>query len=150
MLTDVIYSFIDMTHGQILKQRTCPADQCSPILNQEAQHRCQGRCRDVRTIQYLQAPGVPLYPRSSKDWNQRPHSRIQDCIHRQVIAETDSETKRPCKRNRTEFKRNRNPGLRKISVQRPEAWLKDLQNKSSWNFVLIDYQPRNLHWHTNF
>jgi hypothetical protein len=35
-------------------------------------------------------------------------------------------------------------------LQRPEAWLKDLQNKSNWNFVLIDCQPRNLHWHTNF
>ena len=150
MLTCVTYSYIDMTHGQILKQRTCPADQCSPILNQEAQHRCQGRCRDVRTIQYLQAPGVPLYPRSSKDWNQRPHSRIQDCIHRQVIAETDSETKRPCKRNRTEFKRNRNPGLRKISVQRPEAWLKDLKNKLSWIFVLTVYQPKNFLWHIDF
>jgi len=143
MLTDVIYGYINMTHGQIFKQRTCLADQCSPLLDQKTQHCYQGRRRDVSSIQYLQTPSVPLYPRSSKDWGQRSHSRIKDCIHRQIIAETDSGIKRPCKRDRTEFKRNCNTGLRKITLQRPEAWLKDLQSKLNWNFVLIDCQPRN-------
>jgi hypothetical protein len=30
------------------------------------------------------------------------------------------------------------------------VWLKRLQNKSSWIFVLTDYQPRNSPWSTGF
>jgi hypothetical protein len=149
-LTNAIYGYIDMTHGQILKHRTSHADQCSRFTNQKSQHRCQCRCRDGRSIQYFQTPSVPLYPRSPKGWNQRSGSRTQDCIYRQVITESDPSVKRPCKNIRDQSKRNRNPGLRKISKQRPEAWIKSIRNKSSLNFVLIDYLPKNLHWHTSF
>lgn len=150
MLTNVIYGNIHMTHGQILKYRTRPADQCSPFLDKETRYRCKSGFRDGRSIQYFQAPGIPLYPRSSKGWKQHTDSRNQDCFYRQVVSEADSGAARQCKSFRTEFKRNRNPGLRKISLQRPEAWLKKLQNKSSWIFVLTDYLPRNYPWHTEF
>lgn len=150
MLTNDIYSYIDMTHGQILKHRTSAADQCSPFPNTKARHRCRSGCRDDGSIRDFQAPGIPLYSRSPKGRNQRSNSRNQDCLYRQDISETDSSNTRPCESVRTEFKRNRYPGLRKISLQRPEAWLKNLKNKLSWIFVLIVYQPKSFLWHIDF
>jgi hypothetical protein len=150
MLTNAIYSYIDMTHGQILKHRTSDANQCSPFPDKKARHRCRGGCRDDGSIRNFQAPGIPLCPRSPKGRNQHSNSRTQDCLYYQVISETDSSNTRPCKSVRTEFERNRYPGLRKISLQRPEAWLKDLNNKLSWIFVLTGYRPKSLLWHINF
>jgi len=150
MLTNVIYGFINMTHGKILKHRTSHADQYSRCLNQKAQHRYRSCCRDGRSVQYFQASSIPLYPRSQKNWYQRSDSRTKDCIYCQIISESDSSVKGPCKIIRDEFKRNRYPGLRKNSIQRPEAWLKDTPKKSSLIFVLTDYQPRKLRWHINF
>ena len=150
MLTNDIYSYINMTHGQILKHRTSAADQCSPLPYTKARHRCRSGCRDDGSIRDFQAPGIPLYSRSPKGRNQHSNSRTQDCLYRQDISETDSSNTRPCKSVRTEFKRNRYPGLRKISLQRPEAWLKNLKNKLSWIFVLIVYQPKSFLWHIDF
>jgi len=150
MLTNVIYSFINMTHGQILKYRTCYTDQRCTCLGQKTRLCIHSRYRDGRSVQYFQETGIPLYSRSQEGWNQNPNSRTQDCIYRQAISESYSSVKRLYKNIRNEFKRARNPGLRKISLQRPEAWLKEIKNKLSWIIVLTDYQPRNLQWHTNF
>lgn len=150
MLTNAIYGYIYMTHGQIHKHRTRPADQCSHFSGERTRYRCKSGLRDGGPIQYFQAPSLPLYSRSPEGRSQHTDSRTQDCFYRQVVSEADSGATRPCKSFRTEFKRNRNPGLRKFSLQRPEAWLKKPQNKSSWIFVLTDYLPRNYPWHTGF
>ncbi len=150
MLTNVIYGYINTTHGQILKHRTSDADQCSPFPDKEPRHCCRSGCRDDRSIRDFQATGIPVYSRSPKGRNQHSNSRTQDSLYRQVISESDSSNTRPCKSIRTEFRRNRYQGLRKISLQRPEAWLKDLKNKLSWIFVLIVYQPKRLLWHIDF
>lgn len=150
MLTNVTYGYTNMTYGQILKHRKSASDQCRPFPDKKVRHRCRSGCRDDGSIRDFQASGIPLYSRSPKGRNQHSNSRTQDCLYRQDISETDSSNKRPCKSVRTEFKRNRYPGLRKISLQRPEAWLKDLKNKLSWIFVLIVYQPKSFLWHIDF
>ena len=150
MLTSDIYSFIYTAHGQILKYRTCSADQCSSFPDKKARHYYRSGCHDDRSIQDFQTTSIPLYPRSPKGRNQHSNPRAQDCFYRQVISETDSSITRPCKSVRAEFKRSRYPGLRKISLQRPEVWLKDLKNKLSWIFVLTAYQPKSLLWRIDF
>ena len=150
MLTNDIYGYIDMTHGQILKHRTSATDQCSPFPDTKARHRWRSGYRDDGSIRDFQAPGIPLYSRSSKGRSQCSNSRAQDCLYSQDISEANSSNKGVCKSVGAKFKRSRYPGLRKISLQRPEAWLKDLKNKLSWIFVLTVYQPKSFLWHIDF
>ena len=150
MLTNDIYSYINTTYGQILKYRTSTTDQCSPFPNKKARHRCRSGYRDDGPIRDFQTPGIPLYSRSPKGRSQCSNSRGQDSLYRQDISEANSSNTGLCKSVGAKFKRNRYPGLRKISLQRPEAWLKDLKNKLSWIFVLTVYQPKSFLWHIDF
>jgi len=150
MLTYDIYSYINMTHGQILKQRASATDQCSPFPDSKVRHSCRSGYRDDGSIRNFQAPSIPLYSRSPKGRNQRSYSRAQNCLYSQDISEASSSNPRLCKSVRKKFKRSRYPGLRNISLQRPEAWLKYLKDKLNWIFVLTVYQPKKFLWHIDF
>ena len=152
MLTNVIYSIIHVTNGEILKYRTRKADQRRPRADQRTWYRCQGSSRNGRSLPNLKAPSIPIYSRSTENWRQSSHTRFQNYIYRKAISKADSNNTRLCQSFRTYHKRYRNPGLRKIFIQRPKAWLLEnqLQNKFIWNIVLTDYQPRKLCWLTNF
>ena len=152
MLTSDIYSYIHMTNGKILKYRACKTHQRRARADQRAWYRCQGSCRDGRSLQNLKTPSIPIHSRGTEDWRQDSHTRFQNYIYRKAITKANSNNTRLCQSFRTYHKRNRNQGLRKISIQRPKAWLLEnqLQNKFIWNIVLTDYQPRKSCWLTSF
>lgn len=152
ILTNVIYSIIYVSYGKILKYRTCEADQHRARADKRTWYRCQGGYRNGRSLQNFKTTGIPIYSRGTEDWRQNSHTQFQSYIYRKAISKADSNNTRLCQSFRTYHKRYRNPGLRKISTQRPKAWLLEnqLQNKFIWNIVLTDYQPKKLCWLTSF
>jgi len=152
MLTYVIYSIIYATNVKILKYRTRKAHQRRYRADKRIWYRCQSSSRNGRSLPNLKTPSIPIYSRGTEDWRQSSYTRLQNYIYRKAISKADSNDARLCQSFRTYHKRYRNPGLRKIFLQRPKAWLLEnqLQNKFIWNIVLTDYQPRKLCWLTNF
>lgn len=150
MLTNAIYGYIYMTHGQKLKHRTCPADQRGHFASQGAWQFRQGCSCDGRPIRYLQTSSVSLYSRGSKD-RKYSGARCQNRFYCQAVTEADSQTTKLCKDFKPDFKPDCNPGHRSLSLQRPGAWLKPdtVQNRFNWNIVLIDYHPKDFLWHTD-
>ena len=152
MLTNVIYGFINMTHGQIFQQRTCSANQCSTFTYKRAQyHRPCCTCNGG-SIRHLQASSLSLYSRGAKDWKPHPDTRDQDRVHRQADSPSDSKATTVFDTIRQLSEPDRYTGPGNFSAQRPTTWQKagDYQNRSNLNTVLIDYQPKNLHWPTSF
>jgi len=152
MLTNVIYSYIDMTHGQIFQQRTCPANKCSTFTYQKKRYHSSSRKCNGCSIRHLQASSISLYSRGPKDWNPYSDTRAQNRVHSQTDSQSDPKaaTVFDTIRNFSEPDRYTGPG--NFSAQRPTAWQKagEYQNRSSLNIALIDYQPKNLHWLTSF
>jgi|GEM_PF-3895693 len=152
MLTNVIYGIIHVANGKILKYRTRKAHQRRHRADQRIWYHYQGYSRNGRSLPNLKTPSIPIYSRGTEDWRQNSHTRFQNYIYRKAVSKTDSNNTRLCQSFRAYHKRYRNQGLRKISIQRPKAWLLEnqLQNKFIWNIVLTDYQPRKLCWLTSF
>ena len=152
MLTDVIYSFINMTHGQIFQQRTCAANQCSAFIYQKKRYHSSSRKCNGGSIRNLQTPGLSLHSRSPKNWNPDTNSRAQSCIHRQACTQSDPKAATVLNKIRTLFERGCYTGPGNFSAQRPRAWQKAgaYQDRSSLNIALIDWQSRSSHWLTNF
>lgn len=152
MLTNVTYSFIDMTHGQIFKQRACAANKCSAFTYQNKRYHNSSRKCNGRSIRNLQAPGLSLYSTSPKNWNPYSDTRIQNRIHRQARTQSDPKAATVFKKIRTLFERGRYTGPGNFSAQRSRPWQKAgaYQDRSSLNIALIDWQSRNSHWLTNF
>ena len=152
MLTYVIYSIMYTANVKILKYRTRKAHQRRYRADQRIWYRCQGSSRNGRSLPNLKTPSIPIYSRGPEYWRKSSYTRFQNYIYRKAISKADSKNTRLCQSFRTYHKRYRNPGLRKIFIQRPKAWLLEnqLQNKFIWNIVLTDYQPRKLCWLTNF
>jgi len=152
MLTNVIYGFINMTHGQIFQQRTCPANKCSAFTYKKTRYHSPSCKCNGGSIRHLQASSIPLYSRGPKDWNPYSDTTAQNRIHRQAGTEADPHVAKIFKTIRSLFKRDCNPGFGQFSPQRPTKWQKAGEHSSrfSLNIVLIDYRPRKLHWLTNF
>lgn len=141
-----------MTHGQVFKQRTCTANQCSPHAYQKVRYYHASRHCNGISIWYLQAPSVSIYSRSSKDWYPFPDTRIKSCIHYQAGSDSYSNATPIFRAIRTAHGGDRDKGPRNIFTQRPSAWQKARknQNRSSLNIVLIAYRPKSSLWHMNF
>ena len=152
MLTNVIYSFIDMTHGQIFQQRTCTANKCSIFAYQNKRYHSASRQCNGCSIRNFQAPGLSLYSRSPKNWSPDSDTRTQNCIHRQARTQSNPEAATVFNKIRPLFERGCYTGPGNFSAQRPTTWHKagEYQNRSSLNIALIDWQPRNSAWFTNF
>jgi hypothetical protein len=152
MLTNVIYSFINMTHGQIFQQRTRPANKCSTFLCKKIRYNSPSRKCNGRSIRHLQASSISLYSRGPKDWNPYPDTRAQNRLHSQADSQSDPKAATIFNTIRKISEPDRNTGPGNFSAQRPTAWQKagEYQNRSSLNFALIDYQPKNLHWLMSF
>lgn len=152
MLTCVIFSIIYVSNGKILKYRTCKAGQRCPRTAQRAWYSYRSGICDGRSIPNLKAPSLPICSRSTEDWGQSSHTRVQNYIYRKAISKVDSNNTRLCQSFRADHKRYRNPGLRNIFIQRPKAWLlkNQLRIKLIWNIVSTDCQPRKLCWFTSF
>jgi hypothetical protein len=152
MLTNVIYGFINMTYDKIFQHRACPTNKCSAYPYQKIRYHNTGCKRHEKFIRYLQATGISLYSRSSKDWSPYSGTGAQNRIHRQAGTEADPHVAKIFKTIRSLFKRDCNPGFGQFSPQRPTKWQKAGEHSSrfSLNIVLIDYRPRKLHWLTNF
>jgi hypothetical protein len=152
MLTNVIYSFIDMTHGQIFQQRACAANKCSAFAYQSKRYHSSSRKCNGRSIRNLQTPGLSLYSRSPKNWSPYSDTRTQNRIHRQARTQSDPKAATVFNKIRTLFERGRYTGSGNFSAQRPRSWQKAgaHQDRSSLNIALIDWQPRSSHWLTNF
>jgi hypothetical protein len=152
MLTNVIYGFINMTHGQIFQQRKCPANKCSAFTYKKARYHNPSRKCNGRSIRHLQASSLSLYPRSPKDSNPYSDSRAQNRVHNQAGTQSDPKAATVFNTIRKISKPDCNTGAGNFSAQRPTAWQKagEYQNRSSLNIALIDYQPKNLHWLTSF
>ena len=152
MLTNVIYSFINLSHDQIFQQRTCPANQCSAYSYKRAQYHNASRPCNGCSIRHLQASSISLYCRGAKDWNLYSDPRVKNRVHCQADSQSDPKaaTVFDTIRNLAEPDRYTGPG--NFSAQRPRAWQKagGYQNRSSLNIALIDYQPKNLHWLTSY
>lgn len=152
MLTNVIYSFINMTHGQIFQQRACAASKCSAYIYKKARYHSPSRQCNGGSIRHLQASSISLYSRGPKDWNPYCDTRVENRVYRQADSQSDPKaaTVFDTIRNLAEPDRYTGPG--NFSAQRPAAWQKaaEYQNRSSLNIALIDYQPKNLHWLTSF
>jgi len=152
MLTNVIYSFIDMTHVQVFQQRACAANQCSAFTYQKKRYHSSSRKSNGRPIRNLQAPGLSLYSRSPENWSPDSDTRTQNCIHCQARTQSDSKAATVFNKIRTLFERGCYTGPGNFSAQRPRAWQKAgaYPERSSLNIALIDWQPRSSHWLTNF
>ena len=152
MLTNVIYGFINMTHGQIFQQRTRPSNKCSAFTYKKAQYHSPSRKCNGRSIRHLQASSISLYPRGPKDWKPYSDTRAQNRVHRQADSQSDPKAATIFNTIRKLSEPDRYTGPGNFSAQRPTAWQKagEYQNRSSLNIALIDYQPKNLHWLTSF
>ena len=152
MLTNVIYSFINMTYGQIFQDRTCAANKCSAFTYQNKRYHSSSRQCNGRPIRNLQTTGLSLYSRSPKNWSPYSDTGTQNRIHRQARTQSDPKATTVFNKIRTLFERGRFTGPGDFSAQRPRAWQKkgESQNRSSLNIALIDWQPRNSAWLTNF
>ena len=152
MLTNVIYSFINMTYGQIFQDRTCAANKCSAFTFQKKRYHSPSRRCNGCSIRNFQTSGLSLYSRGPKNWKPDSDTRSQNCIHRQASTQSDPKATTVFNQIRILFERGRFTGPGDFSAQRPRAWQKkgESQNRSSLNIALIDWQPRNSHWLTNF
>ena len=152
MLTNVIYSFINMTHGQIFQQRTCPTNKCGAFTYQKARYYRPSCNCNGGSIRDLQASSLSLYSRSPKDWIPYSDTRAQNRVYRQADSQTDPKAAAVFNTNRTLSERSRYTGPGNFSAQRPRAWQKagEYQTASSLNIALIDYQPTKLQWLTSF
>lgn len=152
MLTNAIYGFINMTYVKIFQYRTCTTNQCSAYAYQKIRYHNTGRQRHERFIRYLQATGISLYSHGSKNWSPYSGTGAQNRIHRQAGTEADPHVAKIFKTLRSLFKRDCGTGSGHFSAQRPTTWQKAGEHPSrfSLNIVLIDYQPRKLHWLTSF
>ena len=152
MLTNVIYGFINMTHGQIFQQRACPAHKCGTFAYKKVRYHSTSPKRNGYSIRYLQTSSLSVYSRGPKDWSPHSDTRAQNCVYRQVDSQSDPKTATIFNTIGKLIEPDRYPGDRNFSAQRPPAWQKtgEYQNRSGLNTALIDYQPRNLHWFTNF
>ena len=68
MLTNVIYSFINMTYGQIFQDRTCAANKCSAFTFQKKRYHSPSRRCNGCSIRNFQTSGLSLYSRGPKNW----------------------------------------------------------------------------------
>jgi len=152
MLTNVIYSFINMTHGQIFQQRTCPANKCSPYTCKKARYHSPSCKCNGGSIRHLQASSISLYSRGPKDWSPYSDTRAHNRVHSQADSPSDPEAATVFHTIRKLSEPDRYTGPGNFSAQRPTAWQKaaEYQNRSSLNIALIDYQPKNLHWLMSF
>ena len=140
MLTNVIYGFINMTHGQIFQQRTCPANKCSSFIYQEARYHSPSCKCNGRSIRHLQTSSISLYSRGPKDWNPYSDTRVQNCVHRQADSQSDPKAATVFDTIRKLSEPDCYTGPGNFSAQRPSTWQKagEYQNRSSLNIVLID------------
>ena len=152
MLTNVIYSFINMTHDQIFQQRTCPANKCSAFTYKKTRYHSTSRKCNGRSIRHLQASSISLYSRGPKDWDPYSDTRAQNRVHNQADSQSDPKVATVFNTIRTLSEPDRYTGPGNFSAQRPTAWQKaaEYQNRSSLNIALIDWKPRNSPWLTNF
>jgi hypothetical protein len=140
MLTNVIYGFINMTHGQIFKQRTCPTHKCIVFAYKKARyHSTSSKCNGC-SIQYLQASSLSLYSRGPKDWNLYSDTRAQNRVHSQIESQSDRKAATVFNTIRKLTEPDCYTGPGNFSAQRPSTWQKagEYQNRSSLNIVLID------------
>ena len=144
MLTDAIYSFIYMTHGQIFQHRTRAAYQFCTFTHQKLRHYCPGSYSNGRPIQHLQTTSLPVCSRSKDNWKAYSDSGFKDSLYGQAIPESDPGASATCKENWENIERDCYPGSGNLSPQWPGAWLKEerLQNRSSLNIVLTACLPR--------
>ncbi len=152
MLTNVIYSFINMTHGQIFQQRASAANKCSAFAYQSKRYHSSSRKCNGRSIRNLQTSGISLYSRSSKNWSPYSDTRSQNRVYSQASTQSNPKAATVFYKIRTLSERGSYTGSGNFSAQRQRAWQKkgEYQDRSSLNFALIDWQPRSLHWLTNF
>ena len=152
MLTNVIYGFINMTHGQIFQQRTCPANQCSAFTDKRVRYHSSSCKCNGRSIRHLQASSISLYSRGPKDWNPYSDTTAQNRVHRQAESQSDPKAATVFDTIRKLSEPDRYPGPGNFSAQRPTTWQKagDYQNRSSLNIVLIDYLLRKSFKFTSF
>jgi hypothetical protein len=152
MLTNVIYSFIDMTYGQIFQQRACAANKCSAFAHQKKRYHRPSRQCNGRSIRNLQATSLSLYSRSPKNWCPYSDTGAQNRVHSQARTQSDPKASTVFNKIRTLFERGRYTGPGNFSAQRPRAWQKAgaHQDRSSLNIALIDWPPRSSRWLTNF
>ena len=141
-----------MTYDKIFEYRVCTTNQCSAYAYQRTRYHNTGRKRYERSLRYLQATGISLHSRGSKNWSPCSGTGVQNRIHRQAGTEADPHVEKIFKTIRSLFKRDCDTGSGHLSPQRPTKWQKAGEHPSrfSLNIVLIDYQPRKLHWLTSF
>ncbi len=152
MLTNAIYSFINMTHGQVFQQRARAANQCSAFTYQNKRYHSSSRQCNGCAIRHLQAASISLYSRGPKDWYPYSDTRAQNRIHRQAGTQSDPKAATVFNQIRKLFERGGYTSPGNFSAQRQRAWQKkgESQDRSSLNVALIDWQPRNSAWLTNF
>lgn len=140
MLTNAIYGFIYMTHGQIFQHRTCPAHQFRPFTHQRPLHRCTGSCSNGRPVWHLQTTSLSICSRSKDYWKACSNSGPKDSLYGQAIPESDSDASATCKEDRENIKRDCHSGSGNFFPKWREAWLREakFQNRSSLNIVLTD------------
>ena len=140
MLTDAIYGFIYMTHGQIFQHRTCTAHQFRTFTHQAPLHCCTGSCSNGGSIWHFQTTSLSVYSRSKNNWKACSNSGPKDSLYGQAIPESDSGASATCKENWKNIKRDCHSGSGNFSPKWREAWLREakFQNRSSLNIVLTD------------
>ena len=147
MLTDAIYGFIYMTHGQIFQHRTCTAYQFRTFPHQASRHCCTCSCSNGGPIRHLQTTSLSVCSRSKDNWQACSNSGPKDSLYGQAIPESDPGASATCKENWENIKRNSHPGSGDLSPKWREAWLREakFQNRSSLNIVLTDCLLKRLY-----
>ena len=140
MLTNAIYGFMYMTHGQIFQHRTCPAHQFRTFTHQVSRHCCTSSCSNGGPIRHLQTTSLSVCSRSKDNWQACSNSGPKDSLYGQAIPESDPGASATCKENWENIKRDCHSGSGNFSPKWREAWLREakFQNRSSSNIVLID------------
>lgn len=140
MLTNAIYGFMYMTHGQIFQHRTCTAYQFCTFTRQASRHCCTSSCSNGGPIRHLQTTSLSVCSRSNDNWQASSNSGPKDSLYGQAVPESDSGASATCKENWENIKRDCHPGSGNFSPKWREAWLREakLQNRFSLNIVLTD------------
>lgn len=133
-----------MTHGKIFQHGTRKAHQHSTDFDEA--RRVSITCGDGtgKTIQYVQAPGLPLCARSRADWGACSGPRPKDSLYSQTLPKSDQSPASICQFYREHSERNSDPSFGSLSAKRSEAWLRggNVLERSSWNTAMTDWQQQ--------